>query len=473
MKLSAITNEVNIVIRSDKGYVLHWSGGCERLYGWSESAVRGLDIHSLLQTAFPIPRTILQDFCISNGKWEGTLKQRTREGRALIVRTHWTVKEEKNRRIWIETITDVTELVDIDKELASRESELATVLEAIPDAIVTTDSSLRIRSFSRVAKHMFGIGCGEVAARCLSSLIHIEACHLELLLQGRFPDDGRTLELYGTARRADGSSFDVQLKTSHLRGGNTEILVWLIRDVPRCEEVESRKRQCQKLKILGRLTSGVAHDFSNLLTVIGGNVEMLEARCLEADLLGYITEIREAVAIGSGFTNQLLAFARQQPLTPEIFEIGSFLNRLANLIQRAQGAQIEVVLEIQTDKLHVRADPAQLASVILNLALNARDAMPDGGTFTIQADRAALASDPLTSFVRIALSDTGVGMSAEVRARAYDPFFTTKAIGQGTGLGLSNVVEFIEQSGGRMSLDSTEGLGTKIELYFPSVETER
>jgi PAS domain S-box-containing protein len=254
----------------------------------------------------------------------------------------------------------------------------------------------------------------------------------------------------------------------------TERTAELEAEIARRAEAEARLHQAQKMETIGQLPGGIAHDFNNLLTVISGNVEALERRLRGDD--GSLRRFAEAALRGTEraatLTGRLLAFARRQTLEPTLVDVNQLVLGMSDLLHRTLGERISVRLSLAEDLPAVLADHNQLESAILNLAVNSHDAMPDGGTLAIETAAAGDAereTEPgqAATFVRITVSDTGVGMAPDVRDMAFEPFFTTKQPGQGTGLGLSQVYGFIKQSGGYCQLDSEPGAGTRVNLYLP------
>lgn len=229
--------------------------------------------------------------------------------------------------------------------------------------------------------------------------------------------------------------------------------------------------QAQKMQALGNLTGGIAHDFNNLLQVILSNLDLALRQGGEASLSRYLRNAMHGAENGAKLTGQLLAFARRQPLTPEPLRLDLLVEDMANLLQRTLGAPIHIVTETAADLWTALADANQLRNAILNLAINARDAMPDGGRLTISLGNVQTRSGgggmKPGDYVSLEISDTGSGMSPDVLAQAFDPFFTTKPEGAGTGLGLSMVYGFAKQSGGHVGIESTPGLGTSVTLYLP------
>src|SRR4051812_26006974 len=245
-------------------------------------------------------------------------------------------------------------------------------------------------------------------------------------------------------------------------------------------DLNQKLSQSQKMEAMGQLTGGVAHDFNNLLTVILGNSEHLaEKLAAHKELHGIAESIATAAERGSDLTRSLLAFARKQPLMPRDIDIGQKIVGMEQLLRRTLGEHIECEFRLDENLWQASVDPGQLASALLNLVLNARDAMPSGGKLTLEVLNTSLGESDVDvngqaqpgDYVMVAVTDTGTGMTAEVAGRAFEPFFTTKEVGKGTGLGLSMVYGFAQQSGGSMQIHSEPGHGTVVKLFFPRVAT--
>jgi two-component system NtrC family sensor kinase len=244
----------------------------------------------------------------------------------------------------------------------------------------------------------------------------------------------------------------------------------LRREMNRRAAAEAELRQAQKMEALGQLTGGVAHDFNNLLTVLQGSLEMLSGRQQSPQLQARVDAALRTVERGESLTEQLLAFARRQPLKRATIDLNAELRRMAELLARTVGSGIAIHTDLAPDLWPVDANATQLELAVINLALNARDAMPDGGELGIRTfNRAVSPGQPMKvgDFVGLEISDTGHGMPPEVTARAFEPFFTTKEAGKGTGLGLSMVYGFARQSGGSASIRSDVGRGTAVTLLLP------
>jgi len=237
-------------------------------------------------------------------------------------------------------------------------------------------------------------------------------------------------------------------------------------------QIEEQFHQSQKMESVGQLTGGVAHDFNNLLTVVSGNLELVETAGDAVKVRQFAAAARRAIDRGTKLTAQLLAFSRRQTLNPKLVNANRLISEFQGLIRQAVGAGCKIKLRTDDRLWLCHVDPSLLETALLNLALNARDAMPDGGvleiaTQNIMVEEGVVAGCPAGPYVRLSVTDTGCGMSPEVRDRAFEPFFTTKEVGKGTGLGLSMVYGFVRQSGGHIAVDSTPGEGTTIALFLP------
>jgi PAS domain S-box-containing protein len=283
-----------------------------------------------------------------------------------------------------------------------------------------------------------------------------------------------------TARRLDGARIDLELRVVTIKWRDQRAFCAMIADVTQQRAAEERLRHMQRLDALGQLTGGVAHDFNNLLTVIMGNAEALEAGLLADDPRHDWAElVRVTAQKAAAVTNRLLAFARRRPLDPRVIDVAEVVAGLTSFLDRVIGSRIAICSISTGAPLYVLVDVSQFENAILNLCLNARDAMPNGGSITIEAadieigapQPSELTDLPPGRYVSITVSDTGNGMDRETLSRAFEPFFTTKGTGSGTGLGLSMVFDFVKQSMGAVSIASEPGKGTNVRLWFPRQES--
>ncbi|MDH3229286.1 MAG: PAS domain S-box protein, partial [Alphaproteobacteria bacterium] len=280
-----------------------------------------------------------------------------------------------------------------------------------------------------------------------------------------------------THRRKDGSAYSVDVWLQLVRGEDKPLFFADVHDITERLVIEQQLRQAQKMEAIGQLTGGVAHDFNNLLAVIIGNLEFLISELPDDDEReARAATVMRAAERGAELTRRLLAFSRQQPLAPRAVDLNDLVSDVMELLRRTLGETIEVDTALAGDLWQSCADPGQLEAALLNLAVNAQDAMPDGGRLTIEtgnvkvdSDDALVASGEVApgDYVMLAVADTGAGMPADVRERAFEPFFTTKEVGKGTGLGLSMIFGFCKQSGGHVMVDSATDRGTTVRLYLP------
>jgi two-component system, cell cycle sensor histidine kinase and response regulator CckA len=280
-------------------------------------------------------------------------------------------------------------------------------------------------------------------------------------------------------RGKDGSVIDVDIQSHEITLGGRKLRLTLANDVTERHELEQQLRQAQRMEAVGRLAGGIAHDFNNLLTTILGYSELLLDRLESGDAIrGDVEEIRKAGDRAASLTRQLLAFSRKQVLQPKPFDLNAGVANLERMLGRLIGEDVELQTRLDPALGIVVADPGQIDQVIMNLAINARDAMPEGGRLTIETANAELGDDFVRQhmgaragpYVMLGVSDTGVGMNEETRERIFEPFFTTKEPGKGTGLGLAMVYGIVKQSGGYIWVESEPGSGSSFRIYLPRTD---
>lgn len=275
--------------------------------------------------------------------------------------------------------------------------------------------------------------------------------------------------------RKDGSTYNVEVRLQLTQVEIPRVFVAIVQDITEIRAQQDQLRHSQKMDALGQLTGGVTHDFNNLLTVIIGNLELLEAQVQENDQRQLIGEAREAAELGAGLTKQLLAFARRQPLEPKVIDLNELVTGMSDWLRRALGETIQIKTILADDLDKTLVDPNQVENAVLNLAINARDAMPNGGDLTIETANIELDLDYTAArtdlspghYIVLSLMDNGNGMAREVQEHIFEPFFTTKEEKSGTGLGMSMVYGFAKQSGGHVAVQSELGRGTTVDLYLP------
>jgi PAS domain S-box-containing protein len=378
---------------------------------------------------------------------------------------------------------DITERRKAQQALIESAQMTRGIIDTALDAFVQIDDTGTVLEWNPQAEAVFGWTRAEVIGRSIAALIvpsaRREQYRKMLDRLGRSGDQrisGQRLQLQ--ALRRDGTEITVELSVTALRCGQRYVFNGFIRDLTGKLAAEAQLFHAQKMEAVGQLTGGVAHDFNNLLTAIIGNLEFLAAalpaegsagRCVEAAL--------RAAWRGSGLTEQLLAFSRHQEIRPEIVTIDRLLRDIALLCQKAVGEGIEIEIRPQENLWTCRIDPGQFEAAVLNLAANARDAMNGSGKLVIAAENMTISGKVIADlrpgeYVVVSVTDTGRGMSGEVLARAFEPFYTTKEAGKGTGLGLSQVYGFAQQAGGTARIESRRGVGTTVRLYLPRSEGE-
>jgi PAS domain S-box-containing protein len=364
------------------------------------------------------------------------------------------------------------------------EANQGAILEAAHDAIVTMDAHLAIREFNPAAEQMFGYRRTDILGRNVEILLPTESRTAALdafgqyLNTGRGPLSRRRLELTGV--RADGTEFPAELTVARVGAESRRAMTGFVRDITERRVLEGQLRQSQKLEAIGRLASGVAHDFNNILMSIIGSADLLLMDVpADSPLRSEITEIKLSVERGAGLTRQLLAFSRRQPTRPRLFALGDVVGGMETMLRRLIGPEIDFHIARGATPLMVMADPAQIEQVILNLVINARDAMPGGGRLTVTVENfelddaaaAVTAEGRAGHYARLSVADTGTGMDEQTKAKLFEPFFTTKEQGKGTGLGLSIVYGIVKQSTGYITVATEPGQGATFLIYLPVAAT--
>jgi PAS domain S-box-containing protein len=365
---------------------------------------------------------------------------------------------------------------------AGRESEArqGAILEAAPDGIITMDRHLDVREFNPAAEQMFGRRRIDMLGRPIEQLFVADErmrqreALTEYMQTGGGPLAGRRLEL--TALREDGAEFPVELTVARMRGDSRGVITGFIRDITERRALEEQLRQAQKLEAIGRLASGVAHDFNNILMSVMGSADLLLMQLGPGEAArGEAVEIKQSVERGAGVTRQLLAFGRRQATKARLFAPGDVVRGMETMLRRLMGPEIEFDVHCPPPSVMVLADAGHFEQVVMNLVINARDAMPAGGRLSVRVEEVDIDESAAVRateghagrFARLTVSDTGQGMTEQTRARLFEPFFTTKEQGRGTGLGLSIVYGIVKQSGGYIGVSSEPGRGSTFDVYLP------
>jgi PAS domain S-box-containing protein len=523
-----------IMVRGLDGMIHFWNHGAVEMYGFSKEQATGRISHELLGTVFPQPLAEIEALILKNGRWEGELTHTAQDGARIVVASRWALQRDKDGQpnCVMEINNDISErkraeehirrlnrvyavLSDINETIV-RVKEPGAMLEAacriavekgkfrmawigmidpkihVLEAIASSglvDGYLdRVKIDLRDSDH----GTGP-AARCIQLGTHAICNDIEHELYRPWKDDAMRNGYRSVAAfplRIDDKTIGVfSLYASELSffdDDETKLLDEMAMDMSFALEVdrhekdrlhlEEQFRQAQKMESIGQLTGGIAHDFNNLLTVILGCSEVIVDEVKENSHLNKMASmIADAARQGAELTHRMLAFARLQPLQARPVNVNQLLDGMQNFLRRTLSEQIELDLIKGGEVYDALADPTQLESALLNLCVNARDAMPNGGTLTIETENSTLDTNYAEQnpevisgqYILIAVSDTGSGISPENLDRVFDPFFTTKEVGKGTGLGLSMVYGFAKQSRGHVKIYSEPGRGTSVKLYLP------
>ncbi len=476
---SAVVESSNdaIITQALDGTITGWNGGAERLFGYTSAEAVGRSIDIIVP---PDRRAEVDDIFDRVSKGERIQHYETtrarKDGRPVEVSLSVSpIRSASGEIIGASRIArDVTESNRTMRALTREVEERQRIFETSHDLILVTDTAGNFIQVSPSVTTILGYQPSDMIGHSAVEFIH--------------PDDlENTRSEMRTARRGQSKR---NFETRYIgKDGKAVPLNWsgtwsepvrrhffIGRDLTEKQAAEAQMRQVQKMDAIGQLTGGVAHDFNNILTVITGTIGILEeAVAGQPELVSIARLIDEAAERGANLTKHLLAFARKQPLQPREIDVNSLLLEAAKLLQPTLGEQVQIKPILAEDAWTAMVDPSQLTTAILNLALNARDAMPTGGKLALETSNvcldegyASMNRDVMPGdYVMIAVSDSGSGIPASLIEKVFDPFFTTKEVGKGTGLGLSMVFGFVKQSGGHIKIYSEEGHGTSVKMYLP------
>ena len=482
-RLAAIVESSDdaIVGKDLEGIVTTWNAGAENMYGYSPGDVVGRHIGFL---AVPGQESAFDDVLGTTRRGDGVcqfeMQHRAKDGKVLHVSlTASPIRDSTGKIVGVSSITrDVTQ-----RRLAGEQiRQLAAIVESSQDAVVGIDLDGTISSWNSGAEQMYGYEAGEAVGQPIAFLA----------VPGREKDfeevpdrirSGALVRHCETQRRAkDGKILDVSLTLSpiHDLSGKIVGISSIARNVSSERAIEQQYRQAQKMEAVGQLAGGVAHDFNNLLMIVHSCAQMILLQAGENKSVSkYAEQIRQAADRGSAVTTQLLAFSRKQPQDLRTMDLNEVIQQLMKMLPHLLRENVATEFFPRHPAARVRMDRGQIELAIMNLAINARDAMPNGGKLTIETDLVRLGklfseqhavSVTPGSYVQLVVSDTGIGMDAATQARIFEPFFTTKEVGKGTGLGLSTVYGIVKQNHGFIWVYSEPGKGTAFKIYLPEVD---
>ncbi|HSM00661.1 MAG TPA: PAS domain S-box protein [Candidatus Limnocylindria bacterium] len=470
---------LSIVAFDASGNISLWNPAAERMFGWTAEEALGKP-HPIVSEEKQEEFRALREMALQGKTFTGIqLRRRRKDGSPIDISVSTSPLRAADGTITgiMSIITDVTERKKSEETL----QRLATAVEQSAEIIMITDAAGAIEYVNPAFERITGYHRDEILGK-----------NPRILKSGR-QDPSFYEELWETLTRGDvwsgvfqnlrkdGTLYEEEAVISPVREAGGEVINYVAvkRDVTNERRVEEQLRQAQKMEAVGRLAGGIAHDFNNLLTAIIGYTDLLLMDLPEGELAHReVLEIRKAGDRAASLTRQLLAFSRRQVLQPKVLDLNQVVTDMEKMLRRLIGENIELVTSLADDLGYVRADPGQIEQVIVNLAVNARDAMRNGGRLILVTSKMEIGEsyasrhDPVQpgSYVILAVTDTGVGMDEHTMSRLFEPFFTTKEVGKGTGLGLATVYGIVKQSGGYIWAYSEVGRGTTFKVLLPGEE---
>ncbi len=487
---AVIDTMIDGVILIDHGGIVRlYNPACQKLFGYRPEEVLGRNVKMLM----PSPYHDEHDGYIRHYQHTGEKRiigtgrevlGRRKDGEVFPFELAVAEADNAGEPMYIGVIHDLTQRHRSEVERRRSENNLRLLVEAVEDhAIFMVDPEGRVANWNDGARRLLGYAEAAVLGQPLQ-IFHPETPGEAAQLLSRAAQDG-SCSIEGWRYRQDGSRFwaNVSLTAMHDEAGKLTGYAKIVHDATerrRAEEMREQLRQSQKMEAIGQLTGGIAHDFNNLLAVVIGSLELLGDRVADDLSRKLIDQALHGASRGAELTQRLLAFGRQQTLRAKRIAVNEQIISVAQILRHTLGDTIAVHTSLAPGLPDVQVDPGQLENALINLALNARDAMEQGGMLTLRTALERRGSDQPApagganakpgTYVMIAVADTGSGMPEHVRERAFEPFYTTKEIGKGSGLGLSMVHGFITQSGGFVHIDSVLHRGTEVRLYLPGLD---
>jgi PAS domain S-box-containing protein len=479
--LAVEQTEDAICMTDPGGTITYVNPAFERIYGYSREEAQGKTPRILKSGQHD--KAFYERFwkrLLSGESVREQLINKRRDGRLVVVETSVSsVLDSQGERIgFIAVQNDITE-----RKLTEKERErLVAILDATPDFVAIADPQGRALYLNSAGRKLLGIGPDEVLSRLRMADGHPEWAR-RLILETAIPAVVRDGVWKGEVAFLDREGREVPFSHVILAhqgpDGQVTFFSTISRDLSEQKSLEAQLRQSQKMEAVGQLAGGIAHDFNNLLTAILGYASLLATQTGQGSPLSEsIGEIRKAGERAASLTQQLLAFSRKQVLLPEVLDLNGIVTEMNKMLRRLIGEDVELITTCAPSLGRVKADRGQIEQVLMNLVVNARDAMPKGGKLTLETANVALDENYVRNhpavqpgpYVLLAVSDTGAGMDADTLSHMFEPFFTTKEKGKGTGLGLSTVYGIVKQSGGHIWVYSEPGHGTTFKVYLPRVE---
>jgi PAS domain S-box-containing protein len=479
-----------VILIDARGVVRMFNPACERLFGYAQEDVIGQNVKMLM----PSPFHGEHDHYLANYHRTGERKiigigrevvGRRKDGTTFPMDLSVGETQQGGESVFVGIIHDLTERKSHEQAQREAASRVKAVVDTAVDGVILIDASGIVQMFNPACERLFGYRAHEVIGQNVKTLMPSPFRDEHDRYLDNFHKTGER-KIIGIGRevigqRKDGTTFPMDLSVGEARQEGQSIFVGIIHDLTERKRTEAQLVQAQKMETVGQLSGGIAHDFNNLLTVMIGNAETLSDKLkVRPDLRQLSDHIISAGERGAQLTQRLLAFSRRQALQPIKIDCNELVDGMQLLLSRTLREDVAIKAMLDPNLPAAYADPGQLESAILNLALNAQDAMPGGGNLTLSTSDASLderyqeehpevrAGD----YVMIAVTDDGEGMTPDVLDRVFEPFFTTKEVGKGSGLGLSMVYGFVKQSNGHVGIYSEPGLGTTVRLYLPAAARE-
>jgi PAS domain S-box-containing protein len=478
-----------VILIDAHGRVLMFNPACETLFGYAAEEVIGQNVKMLM----PRPYRDEHDHYLGNFQRTGIRKiigigrqvtGQRKDGTVFPMDLSVGEAKQDNESIFVGIIHDLTERERVEREVRETAARLRALVETAVDGMILIDAQGRVLMFNPACEKLFGYVASEVIGQNVKMLMPAPYRGEHDRYLDNFHRTGvRKIIGIGrevTGQRKDGSIFPMNLSVGEAKQEGESVFVGIVHDLTDRKHTEEQLVQAQKMEAVGQLSGGIAHDFNNLLTVIVGNAEFLSDE-LKArhDLQRLADAIVQAGERGAELTQRLLAYGRRQTLNPIEIDCNQLVTGMRKLLQRTLSEEIEIKVALDSELASAFADTGQLENALLNLAINAKDAMATGGTITVTTanmclDERYAEQHPEVhpgDYVMIAVTDDGCGMPKEVLEHVFEPFYTTKEVGKGSGLGLSMVYGFVKQSNGHVAIYSEPGLGTTVRIYLPATAT--
>jgi len=477
---SVYASPVPIIAADKNSLVTMWNPAAEALFGWTEEELLGKPIPIIPETEKKAAHELHARLLAGEIVRGLDVVRQTREGSIVAINMAAAPIRDENRKVKgiIGFLTNVSDLQRSEQALRQAEQKYRAIFENAAEGIYQSTLEGKYIAANPALARMLGFDSPE---ELISSRTDIHQRYANPEVHAEFvrkiTEDEAVQNFEHEALRKDGKVILVSENARAVRDSAGKILYFegTVQDVTRQRELEQQLRQMQKIEAVGRLAGGVAHDFNNILMAISSYAELLERKLTDPSTSRYVGEIVKATKRGSSLTDGLLTFSRKQVLSPKILDINSLIAEHLKMLARLIPENIDLKFVAGGNLGHVKADPSQLQQVLMNLIINARDAMANGGQLVLQTRNAGPEDTPAdnqtaATYVMVSVTDTGCGMDSETMSHIFEPFFTTKEQGKGTGLGLAIVFGIVQQNGGHLSVQSEPGKGTTFKLYFPIVE---